>query len=66
MNNKEIIELADKDLIQELKDKRVFLNKLKLNHKVSDIENPMVIRSTRRTIARIKTELTKRKTSTAK
>lgn len=66
MNNKEIIELADKDLIQELKDKRVFLNKLKLNHKVSDIENPMVIRATRRTIARIKTELTKRKNSTAK
>jgi large subunit ribosomal protein L29 len=49
-----------------LKDKRVFLNKLKLNHKVSDIENPMIIRSTRRTIARIKTELTNRKTSTAK
>ncbi|MEZ7900530.1 MAG: large subunit ribosomal protein L29 [Flavobacteriales bacterium] len=66
MKNKEIVELADKDLTQELKDKRVFLNKLKLNHKVSDIENPMIIRSTRRTIARIKTELTNRKTSTAK
>lgn len=66
MKNKEIVELADKDLIQELKDKRVFLNKLKLNHKVSDIENPMVIRTTRRTIARIKTELTNRKNSTAK
>ena len=66
MKNKEIVELSDKDLTQELKDKRVFLNKLKLNHKVSDIENPMIIRSTRRTIARIKTELTNRKTSTAK
>jgi len=66
MKNKEIVELADKDLIEELKDKRVFLNKLKLNHKVSDIENPMVIRTTRRTIARIKTELTNRKNSTAK
>ena len=66
MKNKEIVELADKDLTQELKDKRIFLNKLKLNHKVSDIENPMIIRSTRRTIARIKTELTNRKTSTAK
>jgi large subunit ribosomal protein L29 len=66
MKKKEIVELADKDLTQELKDKRVFLNKLKLNHKVSDIENPMIIRSTRRTIARIKTELTNRKTSTAK
>ncbi|MEN8958346.1 MAG: 50S ribosomal protein L29 [Flavobacteriales bacterium] len=66
MNNKEIVELGDKELVQELKDKRVFLNKLKLNHKVSDIENPMVIRHTRRTVARIKTELTKRNNSKAK
>ena len=66
MKNKEIVELADKDLTQELKDKRVFFFFFFLNHKVSDIENPMIIRSTRRTIARIKTELTNRKTSTAK
>jgi large subunit ribosomal protein L29 len=33
------------------------LRKLKFAHKVSSIENPMKIKETRRTIARIKTEL---------
>lgn len=63
MDNKQIIELSDTELWNELNDKKVFLTRLKLNHKVSDIENPMLIRSTRRTIARISTELTARKKS---
>jgi len=67
MNNKEIRELSDKELKETLADKRVFFTRLKLNHKVSDIENPMLIRSTRREIARMKTELNVRKrNSTAK
>ncbi len=61
MDNKQIVELSDKELVQELKERRAHLNKMKLNHKVSDIENPMLIRSNRRTLARIKTELTARK-----
>lgn len=61
MDNKQIVELTDKELWDEFNDKKVFLTRLKLNHKVSDIENPMLIRATRRTIARIKTELTARK-----
>jgi large subunit ribosomal protein L29 len=61
MDNKQIVELSDKELVQELKERRAHLNKMKLNHKVSDIENPMLIRSNRRTVARIKTELTARK-----
>jgi large subunit ribosomal protein L29 len=36
------------------------LSKLKLNHAVSPLESPLVIRSTRRTVARLKTELNKR------
>ena len=63
MDNKKIVELTDKELVEEFKDKKMLLNKMKLNHKVSDIENPMVIRSTRRTIARIKTELNARKSA---
>lgn len=61
MKSKEIRELTDKELREELKEKKVLLTRLKLNHKVSDIENPMIIRSTRRTIARISTEITARK-----
>lgn len=61
MKSQEIRELTDKELREELKDKKVLLTRLKLNHKVSDIENPMQIRSTRRTIARIKTEINARR-----
>ena len=36
------------------------LDKLKMNHAVSPLESPLVIRSARRTVARLKTELNKR------
>ncbi|MDG1333741.1 MAG: 50S ribosomal protein L29 [Crocinitomicaceae bacterium] len=36
------------------------LEKMKLTHAVAPMENPLQIRHTRRTIARLKTELTKR------
>ena len=36
------------------------LEKMKLTHAVAPMENPLQIRQTRRTIARLKTELTKR------
>lgn len=61
MKSQEIRELTDKELQEELSEKKVQLTRLKLNHKVSDIENPMLIRSTRRTIARIKTEINARR-----
>jgi len=61
MTNAEIKELTTKELLGTLEEKKTSLVRMKLNHKVSDIENPMVIRSTRREIARIKTELTARK-----
>lgn len=63
MNNKEIIALSDKELVQEFKDTKMLLNKMKLNHRVSAIENPMLIRDTRRAVARIKTELNARKSA---
>lgn len=63
MNNKEIIGLSDKELVQEFKDTKMLLNKMKLNHKVSAIENPMLIRDTRRNLARMKTELVARKSA---
>ncbi len=61
MTNAEIKELTTKELLGTLEEKKTTLVRMKLNHKVSDIENPMIIRSTRREIARIKTELTARK-----
>lgn len=35
-------------------------SKMKFNHTVSQLENPLVLRAKRRTVARIKTELRKR------
>jgi large subunit ribosomal protein L29 len=50
--------------IQELKEKieqeKLQLLKLKMNHKISPIDNPASIRLIRRNIARMKTELTKK------
>lgn len=53
-------ELSTPELTQKLADERSSLVKLKLNHAVSPIENPMKIRSTRKAIAQLITELTAR------
>lgn len=55
-----IKELSTQDLIDRLEEEKKQLTKLKLHHAVSPIENPNKIKSYRRIIARIKTELRKR------
>lgn len=56
----DIIGLSVKDLKENLEQLHSQLRKLKLSNSVSTVENPLLIRSSRRTIARIKTELRKR------
>jgi large subunit ribosomal protein L29 len=60
MKNADIKGLSMDDLQEKLYELEEKLLKLKLNHAVSEIENPMQIRSTRRLIARVKTEIRKR------
>ena len=60
MKQKEIQTMSDVELKDKLKEEKGQLVKLKLNHTVSPIENPLKIRSTRRVIARIQTELNNR------
>ena len=55
-----IKELSTPDLQDRLEEEKKQLTKLKLNHAVSPLENPNKIKDYRKTIARIKTELTKR------
>lgn len=55
-----INELSSKDLQEKLIVERGNLVKLKLNHSVSPIENPLKINHARKTVARIKTEIRKR------
>ena len=61
MKNSEIIELSQEDLTARLLEEKTALNKLKFAHAVSAIENPNVIKAARKNIARISTEVSKRK-----
>ena len=61
MKNSEIIQLSDKELIERAGEEKAILTKLKLNHAVSPLDDPNKIAYSRRTIARILTEVHKRK-----
>ena len=52
-----IKDLSTKELIDKLADEEIMLAKMKLNHAISPIENPMKIKMSRKTIARLQTEL---------
>jgi len=60
MKQKEITQMSISEIQDQLKEVKGQLVKLELNHTVSPIENPLKIRSTRRSIARLQTELRKR------
>ena len=66
MKKKEIDQLAPEGIRERITEEAAALYKLKLNHTVSSIENPLKIRTTRRLIARLKTELRNREIQTAK
>ncbi len=60
MKQKEITQLSDADLKSRIGSFEDQLSKMKISHSVSPMENPLQIRSIRRSIARLKTELGKR------
>jgi large subunit ribosomal protein L29 len=61
MKSSELIELSVKELSERLDNERDYLLKLRLSHAISPLDNPMKIRETRQNIAKIITELNKRK-----
>jgi large subunit ribosomal protein L29 len=63
MKRADIKELTTDELRLRLEEEKAMYLKLKMNHAVSPIENPMKIRATRRGIAMIHTELTTRQKS---
>ncbi|WP_214071320.1 50S ribosomal protein L29 [Mucilaginibacter sp. dw_454] len=65
MKNSEITGLATEELVAKLGEERANLTKLKFAHAVSAIENPTRITKVRKDIARLNTELTKRKAAQA-
>ena len=60
MENKDIVALSTVELQAKMKEEKASFIKLKLNHAISPIENPIKIRDSRKGIARLSTELTKR------
>ena len=60
MKNKDIVALSTAELKEKIKEQKSVLTKLKLNHTVAPIENPIKIRDTRKAVARLATEITKR------
>jgi len=60
MKNTDIVALSTPELLDKIVEEKSSLNKLKLNHSISPLENPIKIRDTRKTVARLATELTKR------
>lgn len=56
----EVRELSDKELSERLDAEKNALNQMVLNHSVSPIDNPSVIKAKRKTIARIMTEIRQR------
>ncbi|MFP4289169.1 MAG: 50S ribosomal protein L29 [Bacteroidales bacterium] len=56
-----IREMSTSELNERLEEEKKQLTKMKLNHAVSPLENPLKIKHFRKTIARIKTEIHKRK-----
>ena len=63
MKKDDIVELTTDELKLRLEEEKAMYSKLILNHSISPIENPMKIRITRRGIAMIFTELTRRQRS---
>jgi large subunit ribosomal protein L29 len=60
MEQKVIKELTTGEVVERLDEEKRQLSKLKLNHAVSPLENPNKIRTYRKTIARLETELRRR------
>ncbi len=60
MKQAEIKELSVEELQQKLAELKKEFADLKMAHSVTPLENPMQRRKTRRTVARLATELTKR------
>lgn len=60
MKTREIKELAEKEIQEQLVANKELLNRMVLNHSISPLDNPMQIKAMRKTIAKLATELRQR------
>ncbi|HWY98441.1 MAG TPA: 50S ribosomal protein L29 [Bacteroidia bacterium] len=66
MESVEIKKLSDTELTEKIANEQMLLTKLKLQHSVSPIENPMRVRAQRKLVARLLTESSVRGKATVK
>lgn len=60
MKQSEVINLSEAELHEEIEKASTSYADLKMAHAVSPLENPSQLKKTRKTVARLKTELSKR------
>jgi large subunit ribosomal protein L29 len=60
MKNKELKELETSELAERIETEVAKYNQMKLNHSISPLANSSLIKTARRDIARMKTELRQR------
>ena len=60
----ELGELSDKDLKAEFAQINTQYHKMRFDHTIKGLDNPVTLRSTRRDIARIQTEMRRREMTT--
>jgi len=66
MKMSEIKEITTSELEERIESEKNTLVRMKLNHAVSPLDNPMKLKFARKDIARMMTELNKRKTEPQK
>ncbi len=66
MKSSEVKEMTTEDLKEKVVTEKAALNKMKMNHVVTPLENTMQIRAKRKDIARMMTELRKRELTVKK
>jgi len=66
IKKEDIKEFANDELAEKIKEGQLRYKKMKFNHTVSPLDNPLLIRWQRRDIARLKTELKRRELEAVK
>ena len=57
MKSSEIRELSTQELLERIDNEKTALVRMKLNHAISPLDNPNMIKTSRKVIARLMTEL---------
>lgn len=57
MKTSEIRELSTSDLLERIDTEKMMIVRMKLNHAITPLDNPQKVKETKKTIARLLTEL---------